>query len=220
MNHEDLVAIEFARITKDFGCLFEAPVRKPSGMGEGTLTFNTGTAFCAADWWDRGGIFTLFLGRCWDIGGRSFVSEFPVEEMVQHAKVRPSGGRDVEVQIREQFEILSRHGISWLRGDFSQEAFIRHKVRVRAEGPGSSTGATVAASLKPLFPASTTRLLLMTVQDGVLFHCIIAEENGTHRVVWVLSDVFESAHVNGPQRGERDRTAFVEPPGVRVWAGC
>ena len=100
--------------------------------------FHFGSAYCVADWWDRGIVFTLFLGRRFEISGRRFISEFPVENLTRSELPRTLNYDSIDNQIQKQFQLLSHHGLSWLKGDFSREPYIRHHVgpdlyRIRSE---------------------------------------------------------------------------------------
>ena len=145
MQSEDLVIREFERLSKECGITFDTPVRDSCGM-EGTLTFRTGTAFCAADWWDRGGVFTLFLGRYFEVGGQPFFSEFPVAAMKNDDVSVPYAWKnELEDRIQRQFEILRLRGVSWLKGDFSCEPYVRHKVLPRRKEPNQHLSTTAQA---------------------------------------------------------------------------
>jgi hypothetical protein len=145
MESEDLVVREFAQLSKELGITFDAPVRDSWGM-EGRLTLSTGLAFCAADWWDRGGVFTLFLGRYFEVEGLPFYSEFPVADLKNDdVRVPYTWKNELEDRIRRQFEILRLRGGSWLKGDFSCEPYIRHKVLPRRNEPNQSPDPTFAS---------------------------------------------------------------------------
>jgi hypothetical protein len=127
MFEEDKVQLEFVRLATATGVAFTEPVREYEGAGEGSITYKCGVAFCKAQWWEHGCLFVLFLGRHFEVGGRKFVSEFPVAAL-EKAEKKPRDFGDVAGQIEVQFRILRAHGCSWLAGDFSQEPFVRHKV--------------------------------------------------------------------------------------------
>jgi hypothetical protein len=132
MLSEERVQREFAKIGEEFSVVWAIPVRRYSGAGEGTLTYKCGAAYCTADWWDHGCFFTLLLGRSFEIGGRSFVSEFPIEALGEE-KRRVSDRSDIGGQIDDQFRLLRLCGRGWLAGDFSREPFIKHKVHAIRE---------------------------------------------------------------------------------------
>ena len=128
MTDDDLVLKNFDLLGRELGVEI-TPVRGPEIMGERQIKVRFGSAYCIADWWDRGLLFTLFLGRHYTIAGRRFVSEFEVDAYEESPLRRVADHNDMEGQIKQQFGLLRKHGLPWLRGDFSREPFIRHRVR-------------------------------------------------------------------------------------------
>ena len=128
MIAEEIVISHLEALQRGLGIGSTTPVGIHAGMGEGTVKVRFGAAYCTADWWDRGVVFTLFLGRHYEISGCRFITEFAVEALVEAPLGRVVGYENIEDQIRKQFELLHKHGLNWLRGDFSREPFIRHKV--------------------------------------------------------------------------------------------
>jgi hypothetical protein len=200
MTGEELVCAEFRRVLGELGCASGSHARDTAGAGEGSLTQWVGNAFCRAEWWDRGGRFTLFLGRTWVSPGGSFACEFPVENLAggEGAAGRPEAG--LEPQIREQFGLLQRHGGPWLSGDFSQEPYIPHRVfPVRAELAPAS-----APDRPPGRKAHVGRpeLFLMTVRGRAFLRCSVHAEGGA-RIEWTVAAVAPDGRIGMGAHEER-----------------